>query len=68
MQSNHRFTLLGLAITLGLGAASAAQAEDITGAGASFPAPLYAKWASDYARATGSKVNYQSVGSGAGMT
>ena len=67
MQSNHRFTLLGLAITLGLGAASAARAEDITGAGASFPAPLYAKWASDYARATGSKVNYQSVGSGAGM-
>ena len=40
---------------------------NITGAGASFPAPLYAKWAAEYANATGVKVNYQSVGSGAGM-
>jgi len=44
-----------------------AQAQDVTGAGASFPAPLYAKWASDYNKATGVKVNYQSVGSGAGI-
>lgn len=43
------------------------QAQDVTGAGASFPAPLYAKWASDYHKATGQKVNYQSVGSGAGI-
>ncbi|MDO5654312.1 MAG: extracellular solute-binding protein, partial [Brachymonas sp.] len=42
-------------------------AGGVTGAGASFPAPLYAKWASEYAQATGVKVNYQSVGSGAGM-
>ena len=42
-------------------------AQDVTGAGASFPAPLYAKWASDYHKATGQKVNYQSVGSGAGI-
>jgi phosphate transport system substrate-binding protein len=42
-------------------------AQDITGAGATFPAPLYAKWASDYHKATGVKVNYQSVGSGAGI-
>jgi len=42
-------------------------AQDVTGAGASFPAPLYAKWASDYHKATGVKVNYQSVGSGAGI-
>jgi len=42
-------------------------AQDITGAGASFPAPLYAKWASDYNKATGVKINYQSVGSGAGL-
>ncbi len=42
-------------------------AEDVTGAGASFPAPLYAKWASEYNKATGDKVNYQSVGSGAGI-
>ncbi|HEX2545308.1 MAG TPA: phosphate ABC transporter substrate-binding protein PstS [Ramlibacter sp.] len=44
-----------------------ASAQDITGAGASFPAPLYAKWAADYHKATGVKVNYQSVGSGAGL-
>jgi len=47
--------------------ATAAYAEDITGAGASFPAPLYSKWAADYNKATNVKVNYQSVGSGAGI-
>lgn len=44
-----------------------AAAQDVTGAGATFPAPLYAKWASEYNKATGAKVNYQSVGSGAGI-
>lgn len=48
-------------------AASASFAQDITGAGASFPAPLYAKWADAYNKATGARVNYQSVGSGAGI-
>ncbi len=47
--------------------AGLAAAQDVTGAGASFPAPLYAKWASDYNKAAGAKVNYQSVGSGAGI-
>ena len=42
-------------------------AQDITGAGATFPAPIYAKWAADYNKATGAKINYQSVGSGAGI-
>ncbi len=45
----------------------AAMAQSITGAGASFPAPVYAKWAAEYNTATGVKVNYQSVGSGAGI-
>jgi phosphate transport system substrate-binding protein len=44
-----------------------AAAQDVTGAGASFPAPLYAKWAADYNKATGARINYQSVGSGAGI-
>jgi phosphate transport system substrate-binding protein len=44
-----------------------AGAQDVTGAGASFPAPLYSKWASDYNKATGVRINYQSVGSGAGI-
>ena len=47
--------------------ASLASAQDVTGAGASFPAPLYSKWASDYNKATNIKINYQSVGSGAGL-
>jgi phosphate transport system substrate-binding protein len=47
--------------------ATAVFAQEITGAGASFPAPLYAKWAAEYNRSTGVKINYQSVGSGAGM-
>ena len=50
------------------GAFSGAMAQqEATGAGASFPAPLYSKWAADYNKATGVKINYQSVGSGAGL-
>jgi len=44
-----------------------AVAQEATGAGASFPAPLYSKWAADFNKATGVKINYQSVGSGAGL-
>lgn len=54
-------------VTLLAALAVTAQAQDITGAGATFPAPLYAKWAESYNRATGTRVNYQSVGSGAGL-
>ena len=42
-------------------------AQEMTGAGASFPAPLYSKWADAYNKATGARLNYQSVGSGAGL-
>ena len=42
-------------------------AADVTGAGASFPAPLYSRWAADYNKATGNRINYQSVGSSAGL-
>ena len=45
----------------------AASAQDITGAGASFPFPVYAKWAEAYKAATGTTVNYQSIGSGGGI-
>lgn len=45
-----------------------ANAQQLSGAGASFPAPLYQRWAADYAKANpGVEVNYQSVGSGAGV-
>ena len=57
-----------LAVTVAATGFSAAWAQsEATGAGASFPAPLYAKWAADYNKATGVKINYQSVGSGAGI-
>ena len=48
-------------------AISAHAADEVTGAGASFPAPIYSKWAEAYYKATGNKINYQSVGSGAGI-
>jgi len=47
--------------------ATAAQAQTITGAGASFPAPVYAKWADAYKKDAGVSVNYQSIGSGGGI-
>ncbi|MGE5115484.1 MAG: phosphate ABC transporter substrate-binding protein PstS [Betaproteobacteria bacterium] len=56
-----------LAAAAALGAATAAFAQDATGAGATFPAPIYAKWADAYHKATGARINYQSIGSGAGI-
>ncbi|MEM5426966.1 phosphate ABC transporter substrate-binding protein PstS [Cupriavidus oxalaticus] len=47
--------------------AGTAFAAEITGAGASFPAPVYSKWADAYNKATGNKVNYQSIGSSGGI-
>ncbi|MBP9064123.1 MAG: substrate-binding domain-containing protein, partial [Aquabacterium sp.] len=46
---------------------TAVLAQDVTGAGASFPAPIYSKWADAYNKASGARINYQSVGSGAGI-
>lgn len=46
---------------------SSAMAADITGAGATFPYPIYAKWAEEYKKATGNGLNYQSIGSGGGI-
>jgi phosphate transport system substrate-binding protein len=51
---------------LGPGAASA-QTVTITGAGASFPYPIYARWADEYNKQTGVQLNYQSIGSGGGI-
>ena len=50
--------------TLAMGSAFAA---DITGAGATFPFPIYAKWAEGYKAATGNGLNYQSIGSSGGI-
>src|SRR5438045_3446674 len=62
-----------LARTLAVACAAAAalivsaRAADISGAGATFPYPLYAKWADAYKRETGIGLNYQSIGSGGGI-
>ena len=58
---------LSTGVIAGFALVAAAHAQDVTGAGASFPAPIYAKWADAYNKATGVRVNYQSVGSSAGM-
>src|SRR5450830_2101447 len=67
MKTSFKIALVSVASLASLSYATVASAQEITGAGAIFPAPLYAKWASDYNKATGVKVNYQSVGSGAGI-
>jgi phosphate transport system substrate-binding protein len=63
MKLTTRF-LAGGALALGV---IAAHAADITGAGATFPAPVYAKWAEAYKAATGHSMNYQAIGSGGGV-
>jgi len=62
--------ILSYAIAAGLAVASlttTASAADITGAGATFPFPIYAKWAEAYNKETGNRMNYQSIGSSGGI-
>jgi phosphate transport system substrate-binding protein len=67
MQISFKLPMLTLAMASTVGFAGVASAQEITGAGATFPAPIYSKWAADYNKATGVKVNYQSIGSGGGI-
>ena len=67
MKLSFKFSLLNAVAMAAVSLPMMSMAQDVTGAGASFPAPLYSKWAADYNRATGVKINYQSVGSGAGL-
>src|SRR5262244_539644 len=55
------------ATALAASVATPALAADITGAGATFPYPIYAKWADAYKKQTGVGMNYQSIGSGGGI-
>ncbi|CAN7458985.1 phosphate ABC transporter substrate-binding protein PstS [Massilia sp. LjRoot122] len=64
MRMKHLFVSIAIAAS---GLAATAQAANITGAGATFPYPVYAKWAELYKKASGTGLNYQSVGSGAGI-
>lgn len=62
--------IMSFAIAAGLAVASfttTASAADITGAGATFPFPIYAKWAEAYNKETGNRLNYQSIGSSGGI-
>src|SRR5271156_1887951 len=56
-----------LSATIVAASVTCAAAADISGAGATFPFPIYAKWADTYKKDTGNGLNYQSIGSGAGI-
>src|SRR5262249_5458444 len=65
-----RFARLAAAAVVALGATFAAapgQAQEITGAGATFPAPVYTKWGEAFQQAAGVRLNYQAIGSGGGQ-
>jgi phosphate transport system substrate-binding protein len=63
-----KFNLIRTAAAVSLALlAGSVMAQDVTGAGATFPAPIYAKWADAYNKVGGVRINYQSVGSGAGL-
>ncbi len=66
MKTKHMFKTM-IAGAVAAFAMSSSFAADVTGAGATFPYPIYAKWAEMYKAATGTGMNYQSVGSGAGI-
>ncbi|HXM70500.1 MAG TPA: substrate-binding domain-containing protein, partial [Thermoanaerobaculia bacterium] len=58
---------LAIALVVAAGIVGAAAALDISGAGATFPYPVYAKWAEAYKAKTRVSMNYQSIGSGGGI-
>jgi len=64
MRTPIRFVVVAAALAL---AAAPALAQNLTGAGATFPYPLYSKWFDEYRQKTGVAINYQSIGSGAGI-
>ena len=63
----HAFKSRAAVAILAASSVFAANAADITGAGASFIYPVMSKWSVGYSAATGNKVNYQSIGSGGGI-
>lgn len=67
MKSKMKQLVISIAAVSTLAFASASFATDITGAGATFPYPAYAKWAEAYKAKTGVSMNYQSIGSGGGI-
>src|SRR5450756_442787 len=67
MNSKLKQLIIGITAATAVAYAGASQATDITGAGATFPYPVYAKWADAYKTQTSIGLNYQSIGSGGGI-
>ncbi|MBI5437216.1 MAG: phosphate ABC transporter substrate-binding protein PstS [Nitrosomonadales bacterium] len=67
MNRKLRQLIIGITAATAVAYAGASQATNITGAGATFPYPVYAKWAEAYKAQTGVEMNYQSIGSGGGI-
>jgi phosphate transport system substrate-binding protein len=65
--TSHVLARIALATAIGAVATFPVQAAEISGAGATFPYPIYAKWADAYKKETGDGLNYQSIGSGGGI-
>ena len=63
----HSFVKTTFAVMCSVALASPAVAQDLTGAGATFPFPIYDKWFHEYAAKKGVQINYQSIGSGGGI-
>ena len=64
---NWSLAVFAAALVVALPSSAPAQNVDLTGAGATFPYPLYSKWFDAYATKTGVRINYQSIGSGGGI-
>ncbi len=64
---NHRSLVVLAFLSAVAPVVAKSQSVDLTGAGATFPYPIYSKWFADYAASTGVKINYQSIGSGGGI-
>jgi len=67
MHSKLKFLSVPALFVLGVVAIPSEAATTINGAGATFPYPIYAKWAAAYQKETGNRINYQSIGSGGGI-
>lgn len=67
MNVMRTLVVTAIATTFSLSVSTAFAAMSLTGAGATFPAPVYAKWADSYQKSTGNKVNYQGIGSSGGV-
>jgi phosphate transport system substrate-binding protein len=65
---NRGFFRTAAAVVMTIAMPAMLAAQQLNGAGATFPDPIYEKWFQEYAKATGVKINYQPVGSGAGIT